>query len=282
MKKTISGILFALALIFTALPTYAASIQIKVDSVAIASDVEPENMNNRTMVPLRVISENLGAQVNWTGSEVTLSKSDIQIVLKVNSDTAVKNGNTINLDTKPYIKKERVMVPLRFIAETFNADVNYKDSNVTVDTEPLVINGVKVKAVQQEYHMTMGGILQQIKGNTYSKAIYEVFLENKGINAETPASYSWMVDIDTPGAYYKNGQYDFLNLNGNSIQRYDIYTLIESHPAEILAEYPKVLIYDATVDQWNLFSNSAVESLNQLIDTAAKNGFLTVISNTVV
>lgn len=242
----------------------------------------PETMNNRTMVPLRFISENLGAKVDWSNSEVTLSKSDMRVLLKLNNATAMKNGKTVLIDVKPYLKHNRVMVPLRFIAETFGCDVNYENSTINIAAEPLVINGVKVQALQHEYHMTMGGIVQQIKGNAYNKAIYDMFLANKGSRTETPANYSWQGDIDTPGSYYKIGKYDFLNPNGNSIQRFDIYGLINSHPAETLAEFPAVLLYDATGNQWYLFSDSAIQSINQLVDTAAKNGFLTVISNTVV
>ena len=36
-----------------------------VDSAMIELDTEPIIINGRTMVPLRVISENLGAQVTW-------------------------------------------------------------------------------------------------------------------------------------------------------------------------------------------------------------------------
>lgn len=216
------------------------------------------------------------------GTLVTLSKCDIEVMLKLSSVTAVKNGKMVLLDVKPYIKNNRIMVPLRFLAETFCCDVNYQNFTVTVDTEPLVIDGVKVKALQQEYHMTMGGVVQQIKGNAYNKAIYDVFLENKGSRAETPVKYSWMPDIDTPGAYYTNGQYDFLDPKGNSIQRFDIYSLIEALPAETLAGYPKVLLYDATANQWYLFSETALQSIGQIVDTATRNGFLTIISNTVV
>ncbi|WP_258171442.1 copper amine oxidase N-terminal domain-containing protein [Paenibacillus sp. R14(2021)] len=32
------------------------------------------------MVPLLVISENLGTKVNWSGSEITVAKSDMQVI----------------------------------------------------------------------------------------------------------------------------------------------------------------------------------------------------------
>ncbi|MGE8080098.1 copper amine oxidase N-terminal domain-containing protein [Peribacillus loiseleuriae] len=252
------------------------------DGVVIASDVNPKTRNNRTMVPLRVISENLGVKVNWSGSEVTLTKNDMQVILKLNSNTVVINGKTGLLDVKPYLKNNRTLVPMRFLAETFGFNVNYKNSTVTVDTQPLVIDNVKIKAIQEEFHMTMGGVVRQITGNAYNKEMYNIFIENKGGKVEAPANYSWHYDIDTPGAYYKNGQYDFLDFEGNSIKRFDIYTLIKSFPAETLAGYPEVVIYDATENQWYLFTDTAIQSINQLIDTASKNGFLKIISNTVI
>lgn len=283
MKKTLSGIILALVIIMTSLPTYAANTQIKMDGIAITSDVAPVMRNNRLMVPLRVVSENLGAKVNWEDSKITLTKNDMQVILKLNSKTVMKNGNPAPLlDAKPYMKNNRAMVPLRFIAETFGCKVDYKNSTVSVETEPLVIDGVEVKALQQEYHMTMGGVVQQIRGNAINEEIYNIFMENKGNKVEAPANYSWMINIDTPGAYYKVGQFDFLNIEGKSIKQFDIYMLVESFPAETLECYPKVLIYDANENQWYLFNEAASQSINQLVDTASKNGLLEIISNTVV
>jgi len=66
----------------------------------------------------------------------------------------------------------------------------------------------------------------------YIKAVYNVFVENMGSEIEAPANYSWHYNLDTPGAYYKNSQYDFLDPHGSSIQRFDIYTLIQYFPEE--------------------------------------------------
>lgn len=282
MIKFFLGIFFVFILLFTSIPTYAANIQIKVDDIGILSDVDPVIKNNRTMVPLRVISENLGANVHWSDSEITLTKNDMQAILKPNSNIVIKNGNTVLLDVKPYIKNGRIFVPIRFLAETFDCNVNYKNSTVTVNTKPLDIDNIKVNAIQHEYHMTMGGIVEQIQGNAYNKAIYDIFIENRGNKVDVPANYSWHINIDNPGSYYKVGQFDFMNLEGNSIKRYDIYTLVEAFPAETLAGYPEVLLYDATANQWYLFTDTALQSINDVVNTASKNGFLKIISNTVV
>lgn len=282
MKKIFSGVFLAMILTLISLPAYAAHSTIKIDGVVVTTDAAPETKNNRTMVPLRVISENLGATVNWKDSKVTLTNNKMQITLQPKSNTVIKNGKTELLDVKPYLKNNRLFVPIRFIAETFGCQVNYQNSTVTVNTEPLVINNVKVKAIQYEYHMTMGGIVQQIQGNTYNKALYKVFNENKGKVVDAPANYSWQINLDVPGSYYKDGQYNFMSHENKSIQQFDLYSLNGPFSEEELKGYPEVLIHDVTADKWYSSTVKARESINQLIKTATNNGFVKVLSNTVV
>ncbi|TYA11251.1 copper amine oxidase N-terminal domain-containing protein [Paenibacillus faecis] len=279
MKKLLVGIFTAWILSITALPTHAADMKIKVDGVTISSDVKPEFKNNRTMVPLRVISENLGARVNWSDTEIVLKKSNVNVVLKLNSNTAMKNGKKVPLDAKPYLKNNRVMVPLRFIAEMFGSNVGYSNFVVTVENKPLVIDGVKVKTLQHELYMTMGGIVNRINGNAYNEAIYNLFVENKGKKVEEPAVYSSHVGHLAPGDYYKAGQYDFLDQEGDSIKRFDIYTKVRS--MDDVDQVREVLIYEANVNQWYMFNDKAHREILELIDTASNNGFLTEISNNV-
>ncbi|AZN41673.1 copper amine oxidase N-terminal domain-containing protein [Paenibacillus albus] len=281
--KIMSGFVLAVSLSASAATAYAANNHpIRIDGVSVVSDALPEVKNSRMMVPLRVISENLGATVEWSKSVVTIKKDSMKVTLKTNDRAATKNDANIQLDVLPYVKNNRVYVPLRFIAETFNCKVNYSDTAVTVDTAPLTIDGVKVKTLQQEYHMTMGGVVQQINGNAINAGIYDILVKNKGAKVAAPASYSWSVNIDVPGSYYKNGQYDFMDAKGVSIKRFDIYSLVEAFPKETLAGYPSVLIHDPTPNEWYLFSMSARDAIIQLTDTATKNGAVKVISNTVV
>lgn len=277
MKKVISAMFVAMFVFTVASPTYAADIQIKVEGVTATADVKPEVKNNRIMVPLRVISENLGANVHWSGSEVTLTKNSMKIVLKLGSSSVVINGKTVKLDVKPYIHHNRIIVPLRFIAETFASKVDYSNSTVKIDTEPLVIDGVKVTTLQQEYHMTMGGVVNQIKNDAMIEAIYNTIVDNKGSKVEAPSDYTW--SMPNPGGYYKSGQYDFLDQTGNSIKQFDIYSYVSTLGSPVTA--PEYLVFDATEKQWYLFNEVASRAVYQFIDTATKNGYLTVISNTI-
>lgn len=206
MKKFFTG-LFLTSTLFVATPADAATTQIKIDDVVVKSDTAPEQKNNRTMVPLRVISENLGAQVHWQDSQITLSMDQTTIKLNLNNRTVIKNGQKEQLDVQPYMKNNRTYVPIRFIAETFGSQVHYNDGTVNITTEPLLIEDEKIKVLRYEYHMTMGGVIQDIKGNAYHQALFKIFQEKKGDKVEAPKDYYWHLNLETPGSYYKLGQF---------------------------------------------------------------------------
>ncbi|SFB44917.1 Copper amine oxidase N-terminal domain-containing protein [Cohnella sp. OV330] len=281
MKKLCSSLIIAFGIILSTSPVYASNQSIVVDGIAINSDAKPEVKNNRTMVPLRIISENLGAKVEWKKTEVNITKNKMKLSLNTNDSIALKNGEKVQLDAKPYLKNNRIYVPIRFIAETFQSKVNYDKGTVRIDTAPFTIDGVAVKAFQQEFHMIMGGVVQQIRGNAYEEALYRLIEENKGKNIEEPANYAWRINLDEAGAYYKNSQNEFLDEKGNSLKRFDIYSLQSAIPAGTLSEYPEIVVHDFNENQWYEFIGSARDSLEQLINTASMNGFLTIISNTV-
>ncbi|WP_017815011.1 copper amine oxidase N-terminal domain-containing protein [Paenibacillus shenyangensis] len=282
MKKVISGILVAACLGLSFSTTCAAARQIQIDGVNIRTAAYPEVKNGHVMVPLRTISENLAATVQWSTYGVTLTNRNSTITLKPDSKVAQKNGKVISMDTSPYIKNNLIFVPLRFVSEAFGSKVNYDKVRVTIDSPSLRINGVPIKALQQEYHMTMGGIVQQIKGDAYNQAIYDIMLKYKGKEVAEPANYSWQYMIDTLGAYYKNSEYQFLDDKGDNQLRYDTYSLVGDFPQEMLKDYPPSLIYDANQDKWYLFSETANEAIRKLIYTANQNGFMRTISNTIL
>ncbi len=62
---------FAL-LIFAGISYANLNITIKIDGKKIASDVEPQLIQNRTMVPIRVITETMGADVKWLQETMTV------------------------------------------------------------------------------------------------------------------------------------------------------------------------------------------------------------------
>lgn len=94
----------------------------------IINDVEAIISNNKTLVPLRVISETLGGQVSWdhTHKTVTVAIDGKMIDLKMNQ-------NIEGYDVAPIIYKNRIMVPIRYIADQLGAHTIWLPSNKKVN-----------------------------------------------------------------------------------------------------------------------------------------------------
>ncbi len=91
------------------------------------NDVAPIIVNDRTLLPVRFISENLGAAVDWNAeqSKATISKDGTEIVLYIDSTTAYINGKAVTLDSPAIIRSDRTYTPVRFIAEALGAKVDW-------------------------------------------------------------------------------------------------------------------------------------------------------------
>lgn len=89
------------------------------------------------MVPLRLISEELGAQVKFeqTNQTIILSYKNIVVMLKVESKKAIVNGQEKELQVMPQVITGVTYVPIRFIAEMLGAEVNYKDNILLINLE---------------------------------------------------------------------------------------------------------------------------------------------------
>ncbi len=105
-------------------------------------DQPPVIMNNRTMVPIRFVSEAMGANVQWNGKErtVTITLGKNIAMLKIDDVKAQANGYDVYLDAAPTIiaKTSRTVVPVRFVAETLGMDVSWngKERSVTIKYSP--------------------------------------------------------------------------------------------------------------------------------------------------
>lgn len=82
---------------------------------------------NRTLVPLRFVSEALGAEVTWLGQsrQVEIKDGAKQIVLTVGSRDILVGEVRSAIDCAPEIVSGRTFVPLRFVSEALGARVDY-------------------------------------------------------------------------------------------------------------------------------------------------------------
>lgn len=143
----ILGILF-MGDFFFALPAFAATddVRVYVDEVEIAfPDQKPFiNTDNRTMVPVRFVSNALGAEVDWLADSRTVQiKHEGEILLlTVGEKFARRGAERIDIDTSAVIIGNRTMVPLRFVSECLGAHVywNAEKRKVFITTKLPPVN----------------------------------------------------------------------------------------------------------------------------------------------
>ena len=99
------------------------------------------------MVPLRLVAEALGAAVAWDGEARRVDIAYGGQLLKLFVGVAAEG-----LDVPPYIKNDRTMVPLRYIMETFGADVSWNaaDKSITPYSTVFIIIITSVATVSPE------------------------------------------------------------------------------------------------------------------------------------
>ena len=116
----------------------------KINGILYELDSPPQLIKNRTFVPIRFVSEAMQAKVNWIGyptNEVQIFFEDIIIHLWVGNNIARieyfpqlnKNPETVTLDAPPTIINNRVLVPIRFISETFGAKVDWDKETQSIN-----------------------------------------------------------------------------------------------------------------------------------------------------
>ena len=100
---------------------------VNVDNEAVIYDAAPVIRNDRTLVPIRIITEALGGKVDWNGAtkEVTLSINDKEIKMTIGK-ALEKYG------VAPVIIDGRTFVPVRFVADELGANVAWDDATKTV------------------------------------------------------------------------------------------------------------------------------------------------------
>ena len=160
MKKFLIGLVCCL-MIFSV--CYASDVQVQVngDILNFADSngkvVNPQIINDRTMVPFRKIFNSLGVtdeNIKWTQETRTINakKDDIEIELQIDNKVAKKivggQTTTIELDSAPVIRNDRTLVPLRFIAESLGKTVAWNGVNRTaiiIDYD-YFLNSIKAKS----------------------------------------------------------------------------------------------------------------------------------------
>lgn len=152
MKHKTKYTVFALILALSSVNTMAVGLGYKlhVNGKYLKCETPaPYEVDGVTLVPLRIVAEGLGCQVEWQKPNVIIRKGTKEVILTIDKNTALVNGETISLLQPPILdyarytviynnngtygqenppgEKNIVMVPIRFISQALGATVDYKD-----------------------------------------------------------------------------------------------------------------------------------------------------------
>ncbi|WP_027088439.1 copper amine oxidase N-terminal domain-containing protein [Cohnella panacarvi] len=161
-------------------------------------DTEPYiNTDGRTMVPVRFVSEKLGAEVKWevdTQTAVIDFKGKI-IRMPVGSNLVTVDGQTQELDTAAEFQDGRTMVPLRFVSEVLGSNVEWD--------EPA--HSVRVTDAEYQAKVDSGKVKLDLWGREYSKTQDDNWIR--------------LADLESTKLYEL---YDYNNSHGNLNNRHFI------------------------------------------------------------
>lgn len=223
MKK-IRSILFSLVLmIFVTSNVFAGrSPLIEYNGKIVKSDVAPYIQNERTMVPIRFISETLGYKVTWDNDkrEVGVKGKDTEILLKVDSKNALVNGKEVKLDSPASIKKERTFVPLRFVAENLKAEVKWDKENFKViindkNSSSLSLNlstdeenyVKEIKSLQSDLNKSIGKLKLSFFDNAANLSSDELNSAYENANSEITNIVSRIKSLNVPDKFKESHEY---------------------------------------------------------------------------
>ncbi len=129
----------------------ADDIRLVIDGQLVITEVPPLLVNGTTLVPIRVVSEYLGAAVDWSqaAQTVTITAPSTRVVLTVGKSSASVNGSSVSLSQAPRTLSGRTLVPLRFVSQALGAVVDWNQANrqVTISSGGTPIGPPTVEAL---------------------------------------------------------------------------------------------------------------------------------------
>ncbi|MEW9698914.1 N-acetylmuramoyl-L-alanine amidase [Paenibacillus sp. SI8] len=129
------AIFLTLVVFMLILPTYAFGAEASPKAIKLymnekllpSVEVPPRIVNGNTIVPVRIIAEEIGAKVAWDEAtrKVTISKGEMNLQLTIDSKVALSKGKKQTLEVAPVITDGSTMLPLRYVGEQLGVEFNW-------------------------------------------------------------------------------------------------------------------------------------------------------------
>lgn len=134
-----------------------ATANVEVNGFNLASDYAPYVDRNRTFVPIRELTELMGADVKWDQGtkSVRIKLRDQDVKLKINSSVVYVNNKKMQMDKAStprlteYVHQNgdcKTMVPLRFLSENLGFDVEWNNAKRVASISNGIVQAPKEEA----------------------------------------------------------------------------------------------------------------------------------------
>lgn len=136
MKRAVSILLMVVIIIMCVNVSAQTDVKVTLDGNEVYfPDAKPfVDERDRVLVPIRFVSEALGAFVDWENETRTavIKQDNDEIRYTVYQPMAYLNGEMMVMDTYGILKDCRTMVPIRFISELLGCAVVWDENTSTV------------------------------------------------------------------------------------------------------------------------------------------------------
>ena len=223
--KKITGILFALVMIFALLPATAfANDNITVianGQTVVFADQGPVIVDGRTLVPVAGVLQALGFTTQWNSytHQVTITRGDDVIVLTVGSNVFTINYVQHSLDVPPQIIGDRTMLPIAIVLRSVGYDVAW-----SILTRTVVITAANDTAHTTPYYTINDFLLGNRPVADYTFAVEFFYIDSSEIVSAHYLIYGSIWDTFVHWAHLNN-VYDIQLIDYSLIMTSDIVTL---------------------------------------------------------
>ena len=110
---------------------------VKYNNKILAFEVPPVIQDDRTLIPIRFLFEQMGAEVDWNDETqtATVTQNNTAIAFAINEADADINGQTVTMDVPAQLINGKTMVPVRFLSENLGYTVEWDDENRIITIE---------------------------------------------------------------------------------------------------------------------------------------------------
>jgi uncharacterized secreted protein with C-terminal beta-propeller domain len=199
--------------------------------------VGPVLENNRTLVPIRPLAEALNCSISFDAinQKVSLENDISSIEFIIGQQFASKNGQEVFLDVPAKLIGNSTYVPLRFIAENFDANVTWDAENKIANIDTSSDNNYATVQSEEDFKNILRDYTSQ---RDYSKQMLKGMEEVQTTNraaadAAAPTAASGTRFSETNVQVKGVDESDIVKTDGKYIYqiRGDLITISEVYPA---------------------------------------------------